>query len=216
MSTPYRTPIPEGQAVPAPTTGIYLGVGPNGPLTMRLFRQRGTRIVVFSGIYAAQLLALRAAVSGAAVGVISSNPAPWSALAQHAANVRLMSPATGVPRGTGPMLIVDDRPEQPRSLEEPSEWQCVIDVRTLRHDTAADSPASHLADLAQADVAVFDVLSREMAVTAGNVFGLGQDDAAALTVVPRHAVAVVSRGTVRLVRWDASAAENQVLRTALR
>ncbi|KRF14205.1 hypothetical protein [Nocardioides sp. Soil796] len=211
MSRAWRQPLMPEHVVPAPTTGVFLGRNKSGPLTLRLLRPRGTRIVVFSGPYAAQLMSLRAAVSGVAVRIVTNREAAWAPTLRNGSDTRLV-PANGPlpPAIQGPGLVIEDRPDEPRPLAEVSDWQCLLDLRNLPegHDEA---DAARLSSFGNADVAFFGALSTTLANAAGRVFNLG-DAAASLTVVPPHAVAVVARGSVQLVRLEATPGERDALR----
>ncbi|WP_067431660.1 hypothetical protein [Nocardioides jensenii] len=208
----WRTALLPDVAVPAPTTGVYLGRNKSGPLTMRLFRPRGTRIAVFSGPLAAQLIALRAAQSGATVRVMSTREAAWGPVLRFGADARLLPP-TGPSQmsASGPQLLVDDRPDISRPFAEVPGWQCMLDVRVLGSDAAKQVDENRVASFGNADVAFFSVLGQSMAAAVGNVFDL-REAAASLTVVPPHAVAVVTRGSVQLVRLEPTGDERSALR----
>ncbi len=67
-----------------------------------------------------------------------------------------------------------------------------------------------MSGLAHVEVALFDAVTAPLAAEIGRIFNLA-DDYASLTVVPRHAVAVVTRGQVHLVRPVLSAGERSLL-----
>lgn len=197
--------------VPAPTTGVHLGRNKSGPMTMRLFRPRGTRIVVFSGLHTAQLITLRAAVTGAVVRVMSAREAAWLPVLHQGSDARLLPP-DGQQFAPGPRVLTDDRPDDGRPFGEADDWQCLIDVRTLGSDDPRLVDESRISGFGAADVAFFSVLNTSLATLVGGVFDLGEA-AASLTVVPPHAVAIVTRGHVQLVRMEATNEERAVLRS---
>lgn len=195
-----------GTAVPAPQTGVHFGTGTDGPLSLRLFRPVGTTIAALSGVQPARLIALRAAMGGSTVRVISSRPQVWTPVLRFGADARVAPPGAAVPVTAGPMLIVDDRPSETRSLGEAGEWQCRVDVRTPW--TPAD-----MAAYSAADVLLVSMLSAEMAAVVGSMFGLGQA-ATALTTLRPDLVGVVTRGRLKIVTTPLSAAEAPVLRSS--
>ena len=197
-----------GGAVPAPTTGIYVGENRAGPVRLRLFRQQGTRMVVFSAPRLAQLLTLRAAVSGVRVRILTQQQAAWMPALRHGSDAQfspINSAALAVP--AGPNLLVEDLPDSPRHGADITDWQCLIHVRDL--DDAALA-AGRLSTFAHVDVVALGALSAPAAAEVGRMFNLGKG-AASLTVVPPHAVALVTRGRIELVRPEPTAAERTAL-----
>lgn len=211
MST---SPVRPGLHLNAPATGTYLGTGRSGPFTLRVFRPAPTRIVVLSGGFAAQLVAMRAATSGAAVRVLTTRPSGWAPLLQHSPDARLV-PDLGSLRGRGPVMFVDDRMGAERPMVEVSDWQCLVDLRAIAVDSSVQGAPDGLLSFASADVVVLGVLSAAITAAAARVFDLDRADATTLAGgLPRQAVALVTRGRVELVRVDASATEAQVMRSA--
>lgn len=208
----WQTALEPTAAAPAPMTGVYLGRNKSGPMTMRLFRPRGTRIVVFSGLFTAQLITLRAAVTGASVRVMTGRESAWMPLLQQGSDSRLLPPQGQQQLGAGPRLLTDDRPDDGRPFGEADDWQCLVDVRTAGSDDPRLVDESRIGGFGGADVAFFSVLKPPLASLVGTAFGLG-DASASLTVVPPHAVAIVTRGSVQLVRLEATQEERAVLRT---
>lgn len=200
-----RSPVPTtADVVPAPKTGVYLGSGRSGPVTVRLVRPTGTRVADFSGAAAALLLTLRAAVAGTPVHVMTDRQPMWTNILRQGRDAHSSPLQQAVARRHGPLVLVDDRPTDPQPIGEAVPWQCRIDVRTAWNE-------GFVAGFGSADVAVFPMLPAPVAEAVGNAFGLG-DGAGALLVVPRHSVAVVTRGQVKLVRLDPTTSEAQLLR----
>lgn len=205
-----------GQAVPAAATGAYLGTGRSGPFAVRLFRPVPTRVVVCSGGFAAQLLTMRAALSGTPVRVVSDRPSSWAPVLQHGADARLVPDDSPLLHQRGPMVVVDDRPDERRPLREVADWQCLFDLRTVRSGLGADAARSLLSSYARADVVALGTVDPHLADALARVFGL--DDATRTRLaagLPPQTVAMVTRGRAELVRVDATANEAQVLRSAV-
>jgi hypothetical protein len=207
----WQQPLPSGQVLPATVSGVDLGVTKSGRLTVRLFRPRGTRIAVFSAPYVAQLITLRAALAGASVRVATRRQTSWAGVVRHGGDSHFIAhtghgqPAAHRP----PTLVVDDLADVPGPVGDATDWQCLLQVARLDQ---AGRDLTRLSGLSHADLAFFDALSEPLAAEVGHIFGLGTV-AASLTVVPRHAVAVVSRGQVQLVRPELSAGERATLGT---
>lgn len=208
MTRAWQQTLAPGQVLPAPTTGVFLGRNKEGPLSLRLFRRRGTRMAVFSDPDVAQLLTLRAAVAGAAVRVVTQRHTIWTPALRHGMDAQI-APVTGYLPVVqpGPSLFVDDLPDAPRPTGDVNDWQCLLHIRTL---DGQPLDATRIASFAHVDVAFFGALSSPLAADVGQLFDLGEA-AASLTVVPPHAVAVVARGRVQLVRPELAAGERTAL-----
>ena len=208
MTRAWQQTLAPGQVLPAPTTGVFLGRNKEGPLSLRLFRRRGTRMAVFSDPHVAQLLTLRAAVGGATVRVVTQRHAIWTPSLRHGLDAQIAPATAYLPVvQPGPSLFVDDLPDAPRPTGEVTDWQCLLHVRTL---DGQHLDSARVANFAHVDVAFFSALPGPLAAEVGQMFDLGEA-AASLTVVPPHAVAVVARGRVQLVRPELSAAERTTL-----
>ncbi|MDT0202162.1 hypothetical protein [Nocardioides sp. AE5] len=210
MRSRNGVPLVPEQSIPAPRTGVHLGRTKTGDVTLRLFRPRGTRIVCFADPLGPQLITLRAAQAGTPTRISTSREAAWAGVVRHGPTVQLAPPEalrTGV---AGAALLVDDRPDVARQLGEAGNWQCLLEVHDLTSLGKRIHAEARLAPFAHCDIALFPTLDRDHAEAAGRIFGLGSG-AAALTVVPRHAMAVVMHGTVQLLRPEPTAAERQML-----
>lgn len=207
MNGSWARPLAPGQVLPAPHSGIELGTTKNGPFTLRLFRSRGTRVAVMAGPHTARLLTLRAALAGASVRVATHETVAWSGVVRHGGDSRFVpdTSSSGAVPGT-PTLLVDDLGAA-RPIGDVPDWHCHLRVSTL---DPARLDLTRVSGLAHVEVALFDAVTAPLAAEIGRIFGLA-DDYASLTVVPRHAVAVVTRGQVHLVRPDLSAGERSLL-----
>ncbi|WP_139980705.1 hypothetical protein [Nocardioides litoris] len=213
---PIEEPAPDGPLLPAALSGAYLGSGRRGPFVMRLLRPTPTRVLVFSGGFAAQLLTLRSALSGVPVRVLSARSSAWAPVLQHGADARLLPGETSLAGHSGPLVVVDDLAEQRRAVREVGAWQCLLDVRTLPHAAGRDLALAFVQAFASADVAVFGVLNHDLAGAAARVWGLDERTTSELSAgLPAQAVAVVTRGKAAVVRVDATPTEAQVLRSAV-
>ncbi|GAA1943506.1 hypothetical protein [Nocardioides hwasunensis] len=205
--TSWARPLASGQVLPAPRSGIELGQTKAGPLTLRLFRQRGTRAVVLTAPHVARLLALRAALAGASVRVASTRTSSWAGVVRHGGDTSFV-PSLDRNRAPAqtPTLLVDDLGSSGPVGDVP-DWHCHLRVG---HLDEARLDLTRVAGLAHVEVAFFDAVSAPLATEIGRALGLGEASAS-LTVVPRHAVAVVTRGQVHLVRPELTAGERSVL-----
>jgi hypothetical protein len=203
----WARPLAPGQALPAPRSGVALGHTKAGPFTLRLFRPRGTRAAVLTAPHVARLLALRASLAGASLRVATHETAAWTGVVRHGGDARFVTDASrsDAPAGS-PALVVDDLATTRPPGDVPA-WHCHMRVSTL---DPARLDLTRVAGLAHVEVAFFDAVTAPLASEIGRIFGLGAD-AATLTVVPRHAVAVVTRGQVHLVRPDLSPGERSLL-----
>lgn len=207
MSASWGSPLGVGQRLPAPRSGVELGHTKAGPFTLRLFRERGTRVSVLSDPHVARLLVLRAALAGASVRVVTRDAASWAGVVRHGGDSRFVASlsASQAPAGT-PTVLVDDLGDS-GPVGDVQPWHCHLRVGRLDH---ARVDLTRLSGLARVEAALFDALSAPMAAEVGSVLGLGEASAS-LTVVPPRAVALVTRGQVHLVRPELTPGERSVL-----
>lgn len=196
-----------GAAVSAPPSGVRLGVGRNGPVLIRLFRSGGTRIVLAAGVLPAQLIAVRTAASGAAVHVITVRPQLWQPLLRHGVDAHIFAPGAPLPPQSGPTLLIDDRPAEPRGAGEVPPWQCRLDVRT--HWTP-----SELGTFAHADVVVLGTVAGVLAAQIASVFDVAREATAPMATLTPGSFALLRRGRLEYVSLDPTPAEAQVLELA--
>jgi hypothetical protein len=202
-----RVAFAPGTTVAAPPSGVHLGSGASGPLSLRLFRSAGTRIVLAGEVFPAQLIAVRAGACGAAVHVVSARPRLWGPLLRHCADGRIVEPGVALPPPSGPTLLIEDRPAQARVPADARPWQCRLDVRTHW------SP-SELMTFIHADVVVFGMIPRELAGTVASAFGVPAEATAPLSTLAAGLYALVCRGRLEYVSLDPTPAESQVLALA--
>lgn len=196
-----------GASVAAPVSGVRFGIGQAGPLTLRLFRLSGTRVVVTSQLLPAQLLVLRAAAGGTPVQVVTTRPPMWEPLLAHdrAAHVITGQEVRRPAGGAG--LLVDDRPVEGRGAVEVGPWQCRIDVRAQWRPTEIGS-------FVHTDIAVFGRLPEDPAARIASAFGLPKRATAGLARLDDRSFGIVRRGRIEYATVDLTRAEEQVIGSA--
>jgi hypothetical protein len=200
--------------VAAAQTGILLGTGAQGLVRLRLLRQPGTRIAVASGLGVVQVLALRAAVAGVAVEIVTARVAAWQPLlaSAPAARVRGFAQVDGQP---GPGVVVYDYPaDDPanclslaRPAAEVRPWQCRIDVRQQWTNEQARA-------LATADLAIAGRVPPQDGAALATAFEL---PSAALEALPRlteHVFALLRRRRLEYVTVAATVEEQRAAEAA--
>jgi hypothetical protein len=192
--------------VAAPASGVQLGLGRDGPLTLRLFRAAGTRLALAARVFPAQLIALRAAVAGTPVQVLTTRPQLWQPLLRDGGSHVVSSTEVLRPSG-GPTLLVDDRAVELRGPADVRPWQCRIDVRTQW--TYADISA-----FGRADLAIFGAVPPDVVTAVATAFGVPAPVAQPLAQLDSGSFGVLRRGRVEYVSLDPTAAESQVLELA--
>jgi hypothetical protein len=193
-----------GIAVSAPASGVQLGTGRQGPVTLRLFRLGGTRVVVAARLLPVQLIVLRTAAAGTPVQVVTSRPQLWEPLLRHDPRTHLVTAQEVRQPAGGPTLIVDDRPAEVRGPVEVGPWQCRVDVRSRW--AGAD-----LARFAQADLTIFGAVASVLTDTIGSAFSLGRRGADPLAELDDNSVGVLRRTRAEFVSLDTTRAEWQLL-----
>ncbi|WP_460768878.1 hypothetical protein [Mariniluteicoccus flavus] len=138
-------PAREGVIRTGPS-GMVLGEGPKGPVSIRLFRERGTRLVLAVPQYVAWLLSFRALSMGAHVSVVTDQPRNWSTLVErihaHGGTADLVGAGQPLPeagRPYRPSLIVDDAERYDGSQATVGPWQAVLVVADMEADDAVQN-----------------------------------------------------------------------------
>lgn len=196
--------LPRDGVFTAPLSGVRLGRGEWGPVSLRLFRLTGTRVTVLSTLAPAQLLALRVAVSGTPVHVATSRPQLWEPALPRQFGARIATGGEPLTVVGGPALVVDDRPAQPRGNLEAQPWQCRLDVRT-------DWSAADLAGLAYTDLTVLGRIAPELTSVVASAFALPRAAANRIAHLDPTAVALLRRGRLEIAAIDPTPAERQLL-----
>lgn len=199
-----RVQFTAGAAASAPTSGVQIGMGESGPVSVRLFRLSGTRVALPSAMSAAQLIAIRTAAGGTPVQVVTSRPQFWEPLIRHDRGAHVVSAAELLQPPGGPSLLVDDRPAQVRGGFEINPWQCRLDVRT--EWAPSDVPA-----FAYTDLAVFGGVPAELTDPIAASFGLRPHQTQRLARLEPGSVALLRRGRIEYVVLNPTPAEGRVL-----
>lgn len=190
--------------IAAPESGIQLGTGTGRPVSLRLFRSAGTRIVLAARVLPAQLIALRAAAAGTAVQVVTSRAQLWEPILGSAAGSQVASDVALLAPASGPRLLVDDRPAQSRGALDLAPWQCRIDIRTQWTPT-------ELAGFAHSDLAIFGAVPQNAAARIAVMFALPRGAADRLDRLDAGSFGVTRRGRIEYVSLNPTAAEAQIL-----
>jgi hypothetical protein len=173
-------------AVPVGDDGVVIGTDPaRRPAVLGLFRPRPVEAALIGGSYLAQLLALRAAATGARIVVETARPQLWAPLAQSAGGgqqVVVVVPvrrvgATG-PAAAAPVLLIRDcgaRP--PRGSQPRLPWQTTL---TLLPYLDPD----YGSQLINVDLVALQRISPQESRVAARVARLGGDDVRALPGLP--------------------------------
>ncbi|MDN3354761.1 type VII secretion protein EccE [Actinomadura sp. DC4] len=172
--------------------GLLLGTGAHGQELLPVFQPGPVRIALLAGPAVAALLARRAADAGALVRAVTARPGLWPT------SIERVPPGAGPVEGTSlrPWVTLDDGTGSPPA---PAPWCASLDLlpepaTVATYDTAlVHRPAA----------AVVDAVTRayELPGAATN----------ALRLMPRHAVALVRKGSVRLVDLTPSPEETALL-----
>jgi hypothetical protein len=205
-------------ALPVGDDGVVIGEDGQGhPAVIGLFRPRAYEVVLVGGVWTAQLIALRAAATGARVVVESGRGQSWTPVARAAGGGQpclTVHPVDGTgPQGasvTAPVLVVRDCGSRPsRSRLAPGPWQTTL---TLLPFLGPESDRL----LAAADVVGVQRVSPQEAAQAGRVLRLPGTESAALPNLG-DGVTLWTNGRQRMfVRGGPTAAEAQVLGQARR
>jgi hypothetical protein len=113
--------------LPALGSGLLLGMdGERRPASVRVFGPAATRLTLIGGVWAAQVILLRALALGASAMILTSDPAPWRRLGETA---------------TGEADRVVVLPPEQRVVAFATAAQPALII----HDLGTTGPASHLA-----------------------------------------------------------------------
>jgi hypothetical protein len=199
--------LPVGALVPAPVSGVQLGLLESGPLAVRLYRLAGTRVAFASAMLPAQLLAIRAAAAGTPVQVVTNRPQFWQPLVPDGRGLRVVPTLDLLESFGGPSLLVDDRPAQARTAYDNQPWQCRLDVRT-------DWSPAELASFAYSDLAVFGGIPSDFTASVASVFGVPARATERLAHLEPGVCALLRRGRLEWVTLDPTPAERHLLDAA--
>jgi len=206
-------------SLPLGDDGVVIGADATTgePSVIGLFRPTPYEVVLVGGAWAARLLALRAAATGARVAVETARADLWAPLAQAAGGgqpcVTVHQVGRIGPQGpsvSAPVLVVRDcgaRP--PRSRLASSPWQTTL---TLLPFVAPN--ADRL--LSAADLVGVQRISPDEAAAVARALALPAADTQALPALPDNAALWSARGNRRYVVAQPVAAEEQLLGPARR
>ncbi|MDH6128586.1 hypothetical protein [Kitasatospora sp. GP82] len=198
---------------PVGDDGVVIGVDPHQqPAVMGLFRPSPYEVVLIGGMWTAQIIALRAAATGARVAVETGRPQAWGPLAQAAGGGqpcvtvhqvgRLGAQGASV---TSPVLVVRDlgvRP--PRSRLSATPWQTTLTVLPYLGPNA--SRVLNAADL----VGVQRISPQEAEIVA-RILSLGDQDLEALPTLGDNITLWATRMRRQFVMTNPGEAEAQLL-----
>ncbi|TYK43072.1 type VII secretion protein EccE [Actinomadura decatromicini] len=186
--------------------GLPLGRdGTGAPVLLPAFRETPTRIALLADARLAGVLVLRALRSGAAVGIAGGDQAAWAGVARAAgsaaARLRMASPDDPAPvEGTCslPWLLVGGGAP---AHEPPGAWCTSVEI--LGEGGAGPLGAHDATVVHRPAAAAVDALCR--------TFRLPRRMADDLRMLPPQAVALVRRGTVRVVDLSPTEDERRLL-----
>jgi hypothetical protein len=199
--------VSDSDPVPAPESGILLGQRRGKPVTLRLFRPQGTRIVVLGHQRGPQLVALRAAGLGARVEVATANRQHWQAIGTVSRDLTIAAhgallPSIGSP--FRPILTVDDRAGESAPAGDAASWQCRMDLRAIPEP-------SGLAQYGGTDLLLIGQLPLSVASTLVQLYHLDPAMDSALAAMPVDGIAAIRKGSVQLMSVAETAAETATL-----
>lgn len=206
-------------ALPVGDDGIVIGVGDaeGTPAVLGLFRPNPLNVVLVGGMWLAQVIALRAAATGARVAVETARPQAWASMAQTAGggqpcvtvhDVRRVAPQG--PSVANPVLVVRDCGIQPpRSRLAASPWQSVITLLPYLGPTAPRL-------LAASGLAGIQQVSPEEARVVGRMMRLPREDVRALSSLPDNVALWCTRRHRQFVMTQPTDAETGLLGVARR
>ncbi|TQF07615.1 hypothetical protein E6W39_27825 [Kitasatospora acidiphila] len=187
------------------------------PSVLGLFRPTAYDVVLVGGVWTAQVLALRAAATGARVAVETARPQLWAPLAQAAGGGqpcvtvhqigRLGAQGASV---AAPVLVVRDLgPKPPRSRLSATPWQSTLTLLPFLGPNAARV-------LNSADLVGVQRVSPPEAELLGRLLTVSTEDVAALPTLGDEYTLWATRIRRQYVRLDPVQAEQQLLGPARR
>lgn len=191
-------------------SGLLLGLGPSGPVTLRLFRARPTRLYLAVSEYVTWLLAFRAVALGAHLSILAADHRQWLMLADVVrtcgGTIDLLRSAEGVPgqgRPYRPSLIIDTLGELGPTAQLGA-WQALAVV-------ADPSSAKAISDLRTCEVAMIAPLTSGSAEHLRRAYALSTAQVKAVTGLAASEVILASVRRVTRVQAVSSATERQLL-----
>jgi hypothetical protein len=203
---------------PVGDDGVLIGEDQeHRPAVLGLFRPSSYDVVLVGGVWTAQLMALRAAATGARVAVETARPQLWAPLAQAAGGGqpcvtvhqigRLGAQGASV---SAPVLVVRDLgPRPPRSRLSATPWQSTLTLLPFLGPNAARV-------LNAADLVGVQRVSPQEAELIGRVLTLTGQDVTALPTLGDEFTLWATRIRRQYVRVEPVQAEQQLLGPARR
>jgi hypothetical protein len=208
----------EAVRLPVGGDGVVVGTeGTGAPAVLGLFRPRAYDVVLVGGVWTAQLVALRAAATGARVAVETGRGQAWSPVAQAAGGGQPCMTVHPIgrlgPQGASvanPVLVVRDAGPRPaRTRLSAAPWQAMLTLLPYLAEGAERLLTS--ADL----VGVQRVAPQEAALIA-RALGLPPEEEAALPNLGDGVTLWTNRRSRAFVQGGPTASEAQVLGQARR
>ena len=208
----------DAMALPVGDDGVVIGSDGQGtPAVLGLFRPRAYEVVLVGGVWTAQLIALRAAATGARVVVETGRGQSWTPVAQAAGGGQpcvTVHPVGRIgPQGasvTAPVLVLRDCGSRPaRSRLSPGPWQTTL---TLLPFLGPESDRI----LAAADLVGVQRVQPQEAALVAKVLELPAPETGALSSLGDGVTLWSNRRSRMFVRGGPTAAEAQVLGQARR
>lgn len=198
---------------PVDDDGIVIGVSQDGyPAVLGLFRRTALNITYVGGLYLAQIVALRAAATGARVVAETARPQAWAALAQPSSTgqpvVSLAQPGAMLPQKASvhsPVLVIRDYGAfPPPSALGAKPWQTVFTLLPYL-------PPESAGLLVDADVVAVQRLSPQEVEIAMAAAGLPPEDRTVLPQLPDDITLWAAHGARQYVRLNPTQMETGIL-----
>ncbi len=197
--------------------GLLVGRDGDGPVELSLFRDRPTSVATAMDPRVVAVLCFRAVAIGARVVVASDRSEPWETLR------RLCDDWPEPPEmvGAGGWSLVTERPSADRPLlvvldqvsggepvpVPPASWQCVVRV-------LPDASLRSVSGVGDSMVTVLQRLDAQDAVALAPLLGLTGEASGRLALLAEDELGVVERGSLRVLRWELSLVEAQLVAQA--
>ncbi|QKW21814.1 hypothetical protein HUT16_24600 [Kitasatospora sp. NA04385] len=200
-------------AFPVGDDGVVIGLDhQQQPAVIGLFRPSAFEVVLVGGMWTAQLIALRAAATGARIAVETGRPQAWAPMAQAAGGGqpcvtvhqvgRLGAQGASV---ASPVLVVRDLGARPnRSRLSATPWQTTLTVLPYLGPNAGRV-------INAADLVGLQRVSPQEADLLGRLLSLAPGDVSALPTLPDNVTLWATRMRRQYVMTNQGDAETQVL-----
>lgn len=198
---------------PVGDDGVVIGVDAHQqPAVIGMFRPHAYDVVLIGGMWTAQIIALRAAATGARVAVETARPQSWAPMAQAAGGgqpcVTVHQVGRLGPQGasvTSPVLVIRDLGARPsRSRLSAAPWQTTLTLLPYLGPNAVRV-------LNSADLVGVQRISPQEAEVVARVLSLGDQEVAALPALGENLTLWATRMRRQFVMTNPGEAEAQVL-----